>query len=162
MEDLRTLYNQLTIFNKETVLSNFPLPIKVQFIKENNALFFEQKGQSLYTNVPVYYSLGLVEDLYKSPSWLTPEGYIDLMENLQYVIGDSHSYLLQDRTCLSPENYGFDIYYTNNLELWKGPERVARIRFVDGVSWFFKWRVSRKYKLELVNYYRKDREDGES
>ena len=157
MEDLRTLYNELTVFNEGTVISKLPVPIQVQFDKEYQSLRFEQGAKSLYTHVPVYYSLGLVEDLSK-PTWLLPDDYIYLMDNLQYVIGDPHSYLLQDRTCLSPENYGFDIYYTDPRELWKGPSRIANVKFISGKSWWFKWKVSRQYGIKLIDNVNKKKE----
>ena len=149
MEDLRTLYNDLTVFNEGTVISQFPIPIQVQFSKDYQALKFEQKGKLVYSHTPVYYSLGLVEDIQK-PTWLLPEDYIKLMDNLQYVIGDNHSYLLQDRTCVSPENYGFDIYYTDPRELWKGPDKIAEIRFISGTGRFWKWRIKKKYGSEFI------------
>lgn len=150
MDDLRSLYNDLTTFNEETILNKFPTPIQVQFDKDYNSLRFEQKGKTVYTRIPVYYSLGLWEDL-QDPTWLTPEGYEELMSSLQYVIADKSGYLLESRTCLSPENYGFDIWGEELREPWKGPNLLASIRFVSGTSWLFKWWVSRKYKVKLSN-----------
>ena len=58
-------------------------------------------------------------------------------------------FITENRTCVSPENYGFDVYAVNIRELYKGPEIIGSVRFVSGTSWFFKWKTKRKYKLYL-------------
>lgn len=141
--DLLEIYNSLVGFNEETIKSRFPVPIKVWYEKESRLLVFEQKGVSVRLWSPIYYSLGF-EDLIK-PSYLLPEDYDFLMYNLQELINSS--VLLEDRTALSPENYGFDIYSVDKKEIYKGPERKGVIRFVSGVSWLFKLITKLKYKL---------------
>lgn len=156
MDDLKSLYNDLTTFNEGTILNQFPLPIKVQFNKERNALFFEQRGKSILSHVPVYYSLGLREDL-ENPTWLLPQDYDRLMASLYHVIMDGNGYLLRDRTCLSPENYGFSIYSQDPHEPWKGPELISTIRFISGNNWLWKKWICRKYKIKLVNNFKQEK-----
>lgn len=55
--------------------------------------------------------------------------------------------LIKNRTHVSPENYGFDIYAVDLKELYKGPGIVGKIRFVSGKSWLFKRIVKRRFKL---------------
>ena len=141
--DLLEIYNSLVLFSDDTVRTDFPTPIKVWYEKESRLLVFEQKGKSARLVYPVYYCLGL-ESLEK-PTYLLPKDYDYLMYSLQKLINSGE--LIKDRTCLSPENYGFDIYSTDIRELWKGPELKGRIRFVSGTSWFFKWLTRRKYEV---------------
>lgn len=143
--DLLEIYNSLVKFSETTLNTNFPVPIKVYFEKENNLLVFEQKGLSVRISLPVYYCLALDELDKKHPTYLLPEDYDYLMASLSGLIGSGD--LTKDRTILSPENYGFDIYATNVRELWKGPEIIGSIRFVSGTSWLFRFIVSKKYKL---------------
>lgn len=143
--DLLEIYNSLVIFSDSTIKSGvFTIPIKVFYEKDNRLLVFEQKGKSVRLGLPTYYCLAL-EDLEK-PSYLLPEDYDYLMASLQSLImsGD----LIKERTCLSPENYGFDIYATNLKELYKGPDVIGRIRFISGNSWLFKLKVKLKYKIK--------------
>lgn len=145
--DLLEIYNSLVNFSDSTIKDGlFTIPIKVFYEKENRLLVFEQKGKSVRLGLPTYYCLGL-ESL-KKPSYLLPEDYDYLMSSLQSLILSGE--LLRDRTCLSPENYGFDIYSTNIndlAELSKGPEIIGRIRFVSGNSLIFKLKTKIKYKL---------------
>ena len=67
------------------------------------------------------------------------------MSTLQELINSG--VLIRERTCLSPENYGFDIFSVDLKELWKGPGIVGKVRFISGKSWLFKKLVKRKYKL---------------
>lgn len=157
MDDLKGLYNELTVFSKQTVESQFPKPIKVQFSQEYQALFFEQSGKSLFTQVPVYYSLGLWEDL-QNPTWLLPEDYDRLMSSLFSLIMDQNGYLLKERTCLAPQNYGFDIYIQDPIQPWKGPEIITEIRFISGKSWLWKKWIERKYKIKLIDNFKKTEE----
>ena len=55
--------------------------------------------------------------------------------------------LLEDRVCLSPENYGFDVYCVDLRQFWTGPDVIGKIRFVSGNSWLFRFITKRKYKL---------------
>lgn len=144
--DLLEIYNSLVEFSDTTVKVGVPsVPIKVYYEKENRLLVFEQKGKSVRLGLPLYYSLAF-EDLEK-PTYLLPEDYDYLMSNLQNLIMSGE--LLKNRTCVSPENYGFDVYAVNIRELYKGPEIIGSVRFVSGTSWFFKWKTKRKYKLYL-------------
>lgn len=144
-EDLIELYNCLVSFSKTTVDTNLPAPIKVYFEKDSRMVVFEQGGVSVRSNIPIYYCLGL-EDLEK-PTYLLPEDYDYLMFTLRDLV--SSGKLLEERTTLSPEDYGFDIYSVNIRELWKGPGIVGRIRIVSGISWWFKFKTKRKYRNVL-------------
>jgi hypothetical protein len=142
--DILEIYNSLVVFSDDTVKSHFPKPIKVWYEKDSRLLVFEQKGKSVRMGLPVYYCLDL-EALDNKPTYLLPEDYDYLMSNLLDLLNSGE--LIKDRTALSPENYGFDIYATNIRELWKGPDIIGRVRFVSGTSWLFKFIVRRKYKL---------------
>ncbi len=142
--DLIEIYNSLVVFNDDIIKTPNPIPIKVYYEKDSRLLVLELKGKSVRLWIPVYYSLGL-EDLEKKSSYLLPEDYDFLMSELKRVIDSG--LLLNERTILSPENYGFDIYATTLTELWKGPEVKATIRFVSGHGWLFRWLVKRKFKL---------------
>lgn len=144
-EDLIGFYNNLVAFSKTTVDTNVPSPIKVRYEKDARMVVFEQKGIAVRTNIPVYYSLGL-EDI-EEPTYLLPDDYDYLMSTLRDLINSGK--LLEDRTTLSPENYGFDIYAVNMRELWKGPGIIGSIRFISGVSWWFKFKIKRKYRNVL-------------
>lgn len=142
--DLLEIYNSLVIFSDSTIKSGvFANPIKVFYEKDNRLLVFEQKGKSARLGIPTYYSLAL-ENIQK-PTYLLPEDYDYLMATLQSLImsGD----LLRERTCLSPENYGFDLYAVNLKEPTKGPDIIGKVRFVSGNSWLFKWKTKLKYNL---------------
>lgn len=144
-QDLIEFYNSLVTFSKTTIQSNIPCPITVRYEVDSRMMVFEQRGQSVRTNIPVYYSLAL-EDLEK-PTYLLPDDYDYLMSTLKDLIDSGE--LLEDRTTLSPEDYGFDIYAVNYREMWKGPGIIGSIRFVSGVSWWFKYKTKRKYKNVL-------------
>lgn len=141
--DLLEIYNNLVVFSDTTVGSNMPLPIVVWYEADSRLLAFEQKGKSVRITLPTYYCLGL-ESIVK-PTYLIPSDYDYLMSTLQALIGSGE--LLKPRVCISPENYGFDVYNVNIKELWKGPGIIGQVRFVSGTSWFFKYRVRKKYKL---------------
>lgn len=141
--DILEIYNSLVIFSDDTVKSNFPKPIKVWYEKEHNLLAFEQRGKSVRLGLPVYYCLAL-EEITK-PTYLLPEDYDYLMSSLLDLMNSGE--LIKERTSLSPENYGFDVYAVNPRELWKGPDVIGRVRFISGTSWLFKFIVKRKYKL---------------
>lgn len=143
--DLLEIYNTLVVFNNETIKSQFPTPIEVYYEKDSRVLVLKQKGNTVRLRLPVYYCLGL-EDIDENHStYLTPEGYDSLMYNLQRLINSGE--LIKDRTCLSPENFGFDIYATDLKEMWKGPGLLGSIRFISGKSRLFKWWIKYKYKL---------------
>lgn len=140
--DLLDIYNNLVIFSKATLQEEIQRPIVVRFDKEFNSVVFEQQGNSVRLSLPIYYSLGL--DSIKE-TYLLPKDYDSLMSNLSRLIASGK--LLEDRVCLSPENYGFDIYYVDMKQFWKGPEIIGRIRFVSGNSWLFKFITKRKYEI---------------
>jgi len=142
-DDLIEIYNNLLIFNKNTLLVDKPIPITVKFEKENNTVYFEQKGNSIRLSLPIYYCLGLSD--IKKYTYLLPNDYDYLMQSLSTVI--SSGKLLDDRVCLSPENYGFDIYEVDLKEFWKGPEIIGSIRFVSGNSYIFRLLTKLKYKI---------------
>ena len=142
-DDLIELYNNLLAFNKNTIVTDHPTPIKVSFDKGSNSLVFEQKGVSVRTALPIYYSLGLNE--IKKSTYLLPRDYDYLMQSLSGVIGSGK--LLEDKLCISPENYGFDLYLVDLREFWKGPDKIGTIRFVSGNSWVFRLIVKFKFKL---------------
>ena len=144
-EDLIETYNNLIPFSKQMTTTNLAIPIKVWYEKESRLLVMEQAGISVRLRFPVYYCLGL-EDLYK-PTYLLPEDYDYLMSTLRGLINSGE--LIKDRTILSPEDYGFDIYATNELELWKGPGIIGSIRFISGISWWFKYKTKKKYRKVL-------------
>lgn len=143
--DLLEIYNTLVIFSKSTLDPGVFInpPIIVHYERDSRLLVFEQKGLSARIGIPAYYSLAL-EDIQK-PTYLLPEDYDYLMSTLQNLIISGE--LLRERTCLSPENYGFNIYSVNLKDPQKGPEVIGKIRFISSNSWFFKWKVRRKYKL---------------
>jgi hypothetical protein len=142
-DDLIELYNNLLAFNKNTITADNPTPIKVSFDKDSNSLVFEQKGISIRTSLPIYYSLGLNE--IKKPTYLLPRDYDYLMQSLSGVV--SSGKLLEDKLCISPENYGFDLYLVDFREFWKGPDKIGTIRFVSGHSWIFRQIVKLKFKV---------------
>lgn len=143
LEDLLEIYNSLVVFSDETIKSKFPTPIKVFYEKSSRLLVLEQKGRSVRLYNPIYYCLDLEE--IEKPTYLLPKDYDYLMSTLQDLINSGK--LLEDRTIISPENFGFDVYCTDNRELWKGPNIIGRVRFISGKSWLFKKIVERKYKL---------------
>lgn len=76
---------------------------------------------------------------------MLPRDYDYLMQSLSGVIGSGK--LLEEKVCISPENYGFDIYLVDFREFWKGPDKIGTIRFVSGNSWIFRQIVKFKFKL---------------
>lgn len=144
--DLLDIYNQLTVFSKETLEDpKRKKPIVVQYDEDNYQIVFSQGGISVRINHLLYYVLGL-EDL-KKPTYLLPNDYDYLMATLLTLTNSGE--LIKDRTCLSPENYGFDIYAINLKSYGKGPNIIGQVRIVSGVSWFFKLRTKLKYKNVL-------------
>ena len=143
--DFLEIYNSLVMFSDDTVKSNLPIPIKVHYEKENRLLVFEQRGKSARLYLPIYYCLDL--ESIQEPTYLLPEDYDYLMSTLQSLINSG--ILLQSRTLCSPENCGMDIYSTRLENLNEGLDLIGVIRFISGNSWFFKWRVKRKYKNRL-------------
>ena len=143
--DLLEIYNNLVEFSKTTVLTDRPIPITVKYEKDGvgSPLLLEQKGISVRLRLPIYYCLGL--DSIKKPTYLLPDDYNYLMNTLQSMIADDR--ILDERTCLSPENYGFDIYAVDLREFSKGPDRIGSVRFVSGNSWLFRLFTRWKYKL---------------
>lgn len=143
--DILEIYNTLILFSDETVKSQFPIPIEVYYEKESRLLVFHQKGNTARLWLPVYYCLGLEDIDENHKTYLIPEDYDTLMFTLKKMINSGE--LIKDRTTLSPENYGFDIYATNLKELWKGPDIIGSIRFISGKGKLFNWWIKYKYKL---------------
>lgn len=141
-EDIIEIYNNLVLFNHDTLVADNPIPITVKFEKESNSVLFEQHGKSVRLGLPIYYSLGL-DDV--KCSYLLPKDYDYLMSSLSGLVAGGK--LLDDRVCLSPENYGFDVYCVDLRQFWTGPDVIGRIRFVSGNSWLFRFITKRKYKL---------------
>ena len=104
-DDLLEMYNALTVFSKSSLPTK---PIKVQIDRQGigSPLVFELGSTAVRLRFPIYYCLGL-EDLEK-PTYLLPKDYVNVMETLRSLI--MNPVILEERTCLSPENYGFDIY----------------------------------------------------
>lgn len=145
--DILDIYNALVVFSENTITTKFPIPISVSYDNNTRLLLLEQKGKQVYLNLPVYYCLALDTLSGKKPTYLLPEDYDYLMSTLQQLI--SSGVLIKERVCVSPENYGFDVYYVNQnpKEMYKGPEILGQVRFVSGTSWVFKFITKRKYKL---------------
>lgn len=141
--DLLEIYNSLVSFSKTTITTKFPKPIEVWYEKDSGLVVFEQRGVSVRLRQLVYYCLDL-EELQKK-TYLLPSDYDYLMSTLKELINSGR--LLEGKTCLSPENFGFDIYGVNMRELWKGPEILGRVKFISGNSWIFKKLVKRRFKL---------------
>ena len=140
--DFLEIYNSLVMFSDATVKSNLPIPIKVHYEKDSRLLVFEQHGKSARLYLPIYYCLDL--DSIQKPTYLLPEDYDYLMSTLQNLIGSG--ILLKERVLCSPENCGMDIYSIRPENFNEGLDIIGVIRFISGNSWFFKWRVKRKYK----------------
>jgi hypothetical protein len=143
-DDLLEIYNSLVLFNDDVLNTDRPIPITVWYEKDSRLLAFENRGKSVRLPLAHYYTLAL-EDLDGNPSYLLPSDYDKLMYNLRKLIISGE--LIKERTCLSPENYGFDIYAVNPKEAWKGPDLVGSVRFVSGTGRIFKWITKIKYKL---------------
>lgn len=132
-EDLLNIYNTLVIFNKDTIVNPFPIPIKVRFDKESSFLIYEQRGNIVSLFQPIYYCHGLSN---LKPTLLLPNDYDLLMYNLKAAIDSGK--LLEDRTTLTPTEFGFDIYSTDQTELFKGPKLVASCKLVSSNNWLFR------------------------
>ena len=144
-DDLLEIYNNLTEFSKAMVQTENPVPIKVRYDKEGieSPLVFEHKGTVVRLRLPIYYSLAL-EDL-EGGSFLYAEDYKYLMDTLSTIIHDDR--VLNDRgICVSPENYGFDVYAIDLAQFQKGLEIIGRVRFVSGTGWWFKFKTNWKYR----------------
>ena len=140
--DLLEIYNSLVLFSSTTI-TKFPKPIEVWYEKESRLLVLEQAGKSVRLGIPVYYCLDL--EGIQEKTYLLPKDYDYLMSTLQELINSGA--LINNRTCLSPENYGFDIYGVNLKELYKGPDILGKVRFISGKSWLFKKITKRKFRL---------------
>ena len=142
--DLLEIYNNLTEFSKAIFESKNPVPIKVKFDRNafESPLVFEARGITVRLRLPIYYCLGL-EDLEKE-TYLLPGDYDMMMESLQKAIYDPRT--LDERTCIAPENYGFNIYALDKNRFDRGLEELGRVRFVSGTSWIFRKWIKWKYK----------------
>lgn len=144
--DLLEIYNNLVIFSKTTVQSSNPIPItvRVEDGQYGSPIVFEQGGISVRLRLPIYYCLGF--DTLTKPTYLLPRDYDFMMSSLQSLIANDK--ILEDRICLSPENYGFDVYSVDYKDFWKGPNIIGSVRFISGNSWLFRTYVKWKYKLK--------------
>jgi len=132
-EDILNIYNTLVIFNKDTIVNPFPIPIRVRFDKESSFLVYEQRGNIANLFQPIYYC----HDLNKiKPTLLLPNDYDLLMYNLKAAIDSGK--LLEDRTTLTPTEFGFDIYSTDQKELYKGPKLISSCKFISSNNWLFR------------------------
>lgn len=141
--DLLEIYNTLVVFNNDTIKSQFPVPIKVWFEPESRLLVFKQKGNTARLWLPNYYCLGLNEIDEKHYTYLLPKDYDSLMYNLQSAINSGEC--IKERTCLSPEMFGFDIYATDIKDMSKGTKIISEVRFISGKGILFNWWVRYKY-----------------
>lgn len=142
-DDILNIYNSLTDFSANTLLSPVKLPIRVTYSESLNALCFEQKGLKIAISILNYYCRELNN---LRNTYLYPEDYDRLMSSLSGLI--SSGVLLHDRICLSPDKYGFSLYDTEQkiTLLKKGPQLLTSIKFVSGNSWFFKKVTQFRYK----------------
>lgn len=145
-DDILEIYNVLQEFSKETLEGPVKFPIKVNYEKDHNSLVFEQKGRKSYVPILNYYC-GHLKEI--KNTWLLPEDYNRLMNNLQTVIASG--VLIHDRVLVSPEYYGFDIYETiiTTKTVSDGPQVMGTARFVSGTSWIFKAITKFKYRSVL-------------
>lgn len=142
-DDILEIYNSLVIFSNTTITAQFPKPIEVWYDRESRHLVLEQSGIVVRLIQPIYYCLDLTG--IEKRTYLLPKDYDYLMSTLKSLINSG--VLRKDRTCLSPENYGFDILAVDPRELWKGPDLIGSVRFVSGNSWLFKYLVKRRFRL---------------
>lgn len=141
--DIIEVHNSLTIFSDLVIKTDNPKPIDVWFDEGSKSLAFELQGKSIRLPVLNYYCLDLEE--LKNHTYLLPDDYDKLMYNLQKIINSGE--LIKERTCLSPENWGFNIFTTSPKDFQKGPDILARIRFISGKSRFFKFKTKLRYNL---------------
>jgi hypothetical protein len=140
-EDLLEIYNSLVIFSKETLEGPVPIPIKVTYDIEYKALVFNQRGKTVYLQLPNNYSMELsnIKD-----SFILPEDYDYIMSTLSSLIGSG--VLLKERTTVAPVKFGFDIYTPDPAKPELGSQVIGKIRFVSSCNPIWKWITSRKYK----------------
>lgn len=143
-EDLLEIYNSLVKFNDLVIKAPNPKPILVKFDKNTNITTFILGGMNISLLNPIYFSLAL-ETIPEEGTYLLPEDYSNLMYNLQYVINSGE--LLKEKTLISPENYGFDVYSINPKDFLKGLEIIGSVRFISGNSWWFRFKTKLKYDL---------------
>lgn len=141
-EDLISIYNSLTEFGNNTL--NGGLPLRVTYDSESKVLVFSQQAKTLFMVIPNYYSKSLLDI---KDSFLLPEDYEYVMASLRDMINSGK--LLEDRTTLSPEDYGFSIYSINPLKPELGPQLLGRIRFITSNNPIWIWWMRRKYKNKV-------------
>lgn len=141
-EDLLSLYNDLVGLSKTTLESINQKPIKVTFEEGMNSISFEQAGNKIYSRIPLLYS-GKISEI--KDTYLLPKDYDYLMGTLNQLIQGGK--LKDERICISPEVYGFDVYLTeiSTLRIKEGPILIGQVRFVSGNSWLFKKLIKIKY-----------------
>lgn len=141
--DLISIYNSLVIFSDLVIKTEDPKPIAVWFDVSTKSLAFELQGKSIRLPILNHYCLDLEE--LDEKTYLLPEDYDKLMYHLNKAIQSGE--LIKERTCLSPENWGFNIFYTNPREIEKGPSILSKIKFISGKSWIFKFKTKLRYNL---------------
>lgn len=141
--DLIEIYNTLVIFNDQIMKDPEPKPLQVWYDEGTKSLAFETQNKSVRIPVLNHYCLDL-EELQKK-TYLLPEDYDILMYTLQKLINSGE--LLKDRTCLSPENWGFNIFTTNPQKIQEGPNILGKIRFISGKGAWFRFWTKHKYGL---------------
>lgn len=141
-DDILLIYNSLTDFSETTLLSPIKLPIKVKYSESLNSLTFEQRGRKVSIPVLNYYC----KNLKFLDTYLISEDYDYLMGTLSRII--ESGVLLHDRVCLSPINYGFEIYDTNSYTQYQkeGPQLIGEVKFISKNSWLFKKLTKLKYE----------------
>lgn len=142
-DDILQIYNSLTDFSKNTLLSPVQLPIKIEFSESLNSLTFEQQGMKVSIPVLNFYCKNLK---YLHETYLLPRDYDYLMDSLSRII--ESGVLLENRVCISPVDYGFEVYNTKpqTALLKEGPQLIGRLKFVSGVSWIFRKITKLKYE----------------
>lgn len=141
-EDLISIYNSLTEFGDSTLKGG--LPVRVAYDSESKVLVFSQQAKTLFMVIPNYYSKNLLDI---KESFLLPEDYEYIMASLRDMINSGK--LLEDRTTLAPEDYGFSVYSMNILKPELGPQLLGRIRFVTSNNPIWIWWTKRKYKNQI-------------
>lgn len=142
-DDILEIYNSLVVFNDVVIKKPSPKPIFVKYDPESTHLIFTTEGITVRLNNIIFYSLAL--ETISDGTYLLPEDYDSLMGSLQYMIKSGE--LIKEKTLLSPENFGFDIYCVNYKEYKKGLQFFAGARFISGNSWWFKLKTKLKYNL---------------
>lgn len=142
--DILEIYNTLTVFSKETIESSRNLPIKVNYEESLKALSFEQSGKKVYLQTPLLYSLKISKI---KNTYLLAIDYDYLMATLESLIAGGK--LLEERILISPESYGFSVWFTELSKIENGPKFLGEIQFISANNWFFKFITKFKFRNEI-------------